>query len=204
MPILPPSPFADLEDTEFWRLNGIQMRLRAALKKDRFGFKFENPIRKIKRMNPFFHHGVLHLSPSSVNMFTQSPSAWIAKALLGHKFSSGAPAWRGIAVEDALSHYVFEKGDEKVCHDLAIAKFDKLKGGINLSDTVERERKRLYRYVINGIDAIIELETNFNVGKPQLPPLNGSWNGQWEVGLPCRFGEQNDEKIDVVGYLDFL
>ena len=48
MPILPPSPFADLEDTEFWRLTGIQMRLRAALKTDRFGFKFANPIRKIK------------------------------------------------------------------------------------------------------------------------------------------------------------
>lgn len=204
MPILPPHPFKDLEDTEFWEQNGIQMRLRVALKKDRFGFKFENPIRKIRRMNPFFHHGVHHLSPSAVNMFTQSPSAWIAKSLLGHKFSSGPAAWRGIAVEEALNKYIFEQADQKLCHDIALEKFDKFKGGIDFSDNVERERKRIYRYVINGIDAIIELETEFNVGKPQLPPINGSWNGQWEVGLPCRFGDQHDEKIDVIGYLDFL
>ena len=203
MPILPLHPFADLEDTEKWEQYGINMRLRRALKRDRFGFQFENPIRKIKRMNPFFHHGVHHLSPSAVNMFTQSPSAWIAKSLLGHKFSSGPAAWRGIATEDALNSYVFN-GTDPAPYDIAIEKFDKMKGGVDFSDNVERERNRLYRYVINGIDAIIELQTNFGVGQPQLPPVNGSWNGQWEVGLPCRFGEQADEKIDVIGFLDFL
>lgn len=204
MPILPLHPFKDLEDTEYWEANGINMRLRAALKKDRFGFKFENPIRKIKRMNPFFHHGVNHLSPSAVNMFTQSPSAWIAKALLGHKFSSGPAAWRGIAVEEGLNKYIFEGADPKLCHDIALEKFDKLKGGLNMDMDVERERDRLYRYMVNSMDAMLELTNEFGIGQPQLPPVNGSWNGQWEVGLPCRFGEQHDEKIDVIGYLDFL
>jgi hypothetical protein len=33
MPILPLHPFKDLEDTEFWEQHGINMRLRAHLKK---------------------------------------------------------------------------------------------------------------------------------------------------------------------------
>jgi len=203
-PILPPNPFKDLEDTEFWEQHGIQMRLRVHLKEDRFGFKFENPIRKVRRMNPFQHHGVFHLSPSAVNMFTQSPSAWIAKALFGHKFTAGAAAWRGIATEEGLNAYIFEKADPKTAHDLTLAKFDKLKGSFNLDASVEKERDRLYRYLLNSIDAMIELETNYGIGKPQLPPVGTTFNGQWEVGLPCRFGEQSHEKVDVIGYLDFL
>lgn len=203
MPLLPPHPFKDLEDTEFWEENGINMRLRVARRQDRFGFKFENPIRKVKRMNPFQHHGIAHLSPSAVNMFTGSPSAWVAKALLGYKFSAGPAAWRGIATEDALTSYIFEGSDPKECHDIALEKFDSMKGGINFHEDVERERTRLYRYVINGIDAMLELKNEFGVGQPQKPPL-GTWNGQWEVGLPCRFGDQHDEKVDVIGYLDFL
>ena len=204
MPILPPHPFKDLEDTEYWEAYGINMRLRASRKKNRFGFRFESPIRKVRRMNPFQHHGVMHLSPSAVNMFTGSPSAWIAKALFGHKFSMGASAWRGIATEDGLNAYIFEQADPKAAHDITLAKFDKLKGTINLNDAVEKERTRLYRYLMNSIDAMIELETDFGVGQPQLPPTNTTFNGQWEVGLPCRYGDQTHEKIDVIGYLDFL
>lgn len=203
-PILPPNPFKDLEDTEYWEQYGIQMRLRASLKKDRFGFEFKNPIRKVRRMNPFQHHGVFHLSPSAVNMFTQSPSAWIAKALFGHKFKAGAAAWRGIATEDGLNAYIFNGADPKAAHDLTLEKFDQLKGGLNMDAGVEKERDRLYRYLINSIDAMLELETDFGIGKPQLPPVGTTFNGQWEVGLPCRFGDQSHEKVDVIGYLDFL
>lgn len=203
MPLLPPNPFADLEDTEYWNQVGVEWRLRVARKKNRFGFKFENPIRKVKRMNPFQHHGIAHLSPSAVNMFTNSPSAWMAKALLGHKFSVGPAAWRGIASEDALSHYTFMDASPEECFDLAIQKFDSLKSSMDFSPDVEKERERLHRYVLNGIDAMLELKNEYGVGQAQRPPL-GAWNGQWEVGLPCRFGEQQDEKIQVIGYLDFL
>lgn len=56
---------------------------------------------------------------------------------------------------------------------------------------------------MNAIDALIELETNFNVGQSQLPPI-GMEKGQWSVGLPCRFGEAQNDKVDVIGYLDYL
>jgi len=204
MPILPLNPFADLEDTDAIDRDRVRMRLRSALKKDRFGFRFESPIRKVRRMNPFQHHGVMHLSPSAVNMFTGSPSAWMAKALMGHRFTAGPSAWRGIATEEGLNAYIFKNADPKECHDIALEKFDSMKGGINFSEDVERERSKLYRYIINGIDCLLELKNEFGVGQPQLPPTNTTFNGQWEVGLPCRYGDQTHEKIDVIGYLDFL
>lgn len=152
-------------------------------------------------MNPFQHHGVNHLSPSAVNMFTGSPSAWIAKALLGHRFSAGPAAWRGIAVEDALVAYAFYSATPEEAIDQAYEKFDKMKGTLAVHEDVERERDRIPRYVLNTIDAWVELTTNFPVGELQAPPLGQS---QWEVGLPCRFGEAKDDRVDVIGYLDFL
>lgn len=201
MPLKPVHPFADLEDTEFWDDFRIRTKLKFALKKNSWGFEFKNPIRKVKRMNPFNHHGVTHLSPSAVNMFTGSPSAWIAKALLGHRFSAGPAAWRGIATEDALSAYVFNSASPENTIDQAYTKFDSLKGTFSVSEDAERERNRLPRYVLNTIDAWIELTTNFPVGQVQQPPIG---QNQWEVGLPCRFGDQPDEKVEVIGYLDFL
>lgn len=205
MPIRPLNPFLDLEDSEFWDSYGIEMRLRFARKKRKGGLSWGLPIRKVIHMNPFNHHGIAHLSPSAVNMFTQSPSAWVAKALLGHKFSSGPAAWRGIAVEDALNAYIFHSATPEEAIDVAMTNFDKLNSkALNVGEDVERERKRLDRYVLNSIDAMLEVVNEFGVGEPQAPPANGSWNGQWEVGLPCRFGEHQNDKVDVIGYLDFL
>lgn len=154
-------------------------------------------------MNPFHFHGIKHLSPSSVNMFTGSATAWVARYLLGYKFSVGPAAWRGIAVEDGLTAYLFKQASVEDAANIALQKFDELKGTLNMEDNVENERKRIYRYVVNAIDALIELETNFNVGQSQLPPI-GMEKGQWSVGLPCRFGEAQNDKVDVIGYLDYL
>lgn len=205
MPILPPNPFKDLEDSEFWDDVGIGMRLKSSLtKRNKWGMIFTSPVTKVRRMNPFQHHGIAHLSPSAVNMFTGSPSAWVAKALLGHKFSAGAAAWRGIATEDGLSAYVFHSATVEEAIDAALHSFDKLKGKMGVDQDCERERERIERYVINSIDAMLELENEYGIGDPQAPPVGATWNNQWEVGLPCRFGEQPDEKVEVIGYLDFL
>jgi len=129
VPILPPNPWKELEDTEFWDDFAIQSRLKSHIKKaNKWGFMFAKPVREILYMNPFQHHGVNHLSPSAVNMFTGSPSAWIAKALLGHRFSAGPAAWRGIAVEDALVAYAFYSATPEEAIDQAYEKFDKMKG----------------------------------------------------------------------------
>lgn len=202
MPIRLENPFWDLEDTEYWDRYGIEMRLRSHLRKNKNDV-IVRAIRQGRGMNPFHHHGVTHLSPSSVNMFAGSSTAWVARYLLGYKFSVGPAAWRGIAVEDALSAWMFNDVDVEKAIDIALKKFDKMKGGINFDDAVEKERERLYRYVVNAVDAIIEFETEVFKGQRQQPPL-GMEKGQFSVGLPCRFGEGPQDKIDVIGYLDFL
>lgn len=202
MPIRPKNPFWDLEDTEYWDRYSVEMRLRSHLKKHKNDWIVQK-IRQVRHMNPFHFHGIKHLSPSSVNMFTGSATAWVARYLLGYKFSVGPAAWRGIAVEDGLTAYLFKQASVEDAANIALQKFDELKGTLNMEDNVENERKRIYRYVVNAIDALIELETNFNVGQSQLPPI-GMEKGQWSVGLPCRFGEAQNDKVDVIGYLDYL
>jgi len=113
--------------------------------------------------------------------------------------------WRGIAVEDGLNQWVFGKATAQEAANIALDKFDELKGALNYDDKVEAERKRLYRYIINSIDAMLELKNEFGIGDPQLPPLGQTFNGQWEVSLPCRFDDNDPKgKVDVIGYLDFL
>jgi len=207
MPLRPPNPFADLEDTDYWEDVGIDMRLRLALgkTKSKWNLPVERKIRKVRYMNPFQHHGISHLSPSSVNMFAESGSAWIVRYLLGHRFPSGAAMWRGIAVEEGLSQWVFGKATAREASHLAIDKFDELKGSLNIDEKVESERRRLDRYVVNAMDAMLELQNEFGIGEPQMPPLGQTFNGQWEVSLPCRFDtEDANGKVDVIGYLDFL
>lgn len=203
MPVRPPNPFADLEDTEFWERHGIQMRLRSHFKRNKWSMDFRPRPERIRVMSSFQEHGINHLSPSSVSMFTGSPTAWIARYLMGHRFSAGAAAWRGIAVEHGLAGYIFQGWSPEEAANEALIKFDELKGALNVQEDVERERKRIYRYIINGIDAIIEATTNLPIGTPQHPPLY-SEKGQWSVGLPCRFGDHPKDKVEVIGYLDFL
>ena len=53
--------------------------------------------------NPFETHGIKHLSPSSLNMWRNSPGIWTLKYLL-RLDDGGSPAmWRGSAVEAGLA-----------------------------------------------------------------------------------------------------
>jgi hypothetical protein len=53
--------------------------------------------------NPFAAHGLPHLSPSSINMFTASPARFVMK-LLKVGGEVGAAAHRGTAVERSEEH----------------------------------------------------------------------------------------------------
>lgn len=53
--------------------------------------------------DPFTHHGVTHLSASSINEFIQNPSRWLLR-VSGFRDNSGVPAmWRGKAVDQAIT-----------------------------------------------------------------------------------------------------
>src|SRR6476620_6325133 len=45
-----------------------------------------------------------HHSASSTNLFCASPAMWVAEKLLGLRQPVGAPAHRGVAVEDGVTH----------------------------------------------------------------------------------------------------
>ena len=53
--------------------------------------------------NSFARHGIDHLSASSINQYTGSPSLWVLERLLGQRGHAGAPAHRGTAAEAGIA-----------------------------------------------------------------------------------------------------
>ena len=52
--------------------------------------------------DPFEHHGVSHLSASSINEYIQNPARWLLH-VSGYRDNIGIPAmWRGKAVDQAI------------------------------------------------------------------------------------------------------
>lgn len=61
-------------------------------------------------MNPFQRHGIRHLSPSSLNLFIESPGIWALRYLGRTKDGGNPKMWRGNAVEAGYAAYL-RKGD---------------------------------------------------------------------------------------------
>ena len=201
MPVKHPDPFNGLEDVAFWDKVRVRLKKKAwhDKKQKRWGID-PSKIRK-RYMTPFEKHGIAHLSPSAVNMFTGSPSAWIAKSLLGYRFSAGPAALRGQAVEAAIESYLLHGSPPDECIELACKHYDRQSTMNNFGQSAIVERELLANYVVNTIDAFIELETNYPIGKIQAPAMGAR---QWEVHIPCRFGDHPNDKVDVMGFLDFM
>lgn len=53
--------------------------------------------------NAFARHGIEHLSPSSLNLWRDSPGIWALRYLKKIKDDGSAAMWRGSAVEDGLA-----------------------------------------------------------------------------------------------------
>jgi hypothetical protein len=54
-------------------------------------------------MNAFARHGIEHLSPSSLNLWRDSPGIWALRYLKRIKDEGSAAMWRGTAVENGLA-----------------------------------------------------------------------------------------------------
>ncbi len=66
-----------------------------------------------------------HYSPSSLNLFCASPTTFVLEKILGRRQSVGAPAYRGTAVEDGVTHGLKNLDAElSTCVDVAIKKYD--------------------------------------------------------------------------------
>lgn len=85
----------------------------------------------------FQRHGIQHLSPSSLNLWTASPGLWGLRYLLNFREESNAAMARGKAVEDGMLHILHQKKNPL---DAAMTSFDNNLMG-EVSETIDDERE---------------------------------------------------------------
>ena len=148
-------------------------------------------------MNGFEAHGIEHLSPSQINMFAESASAWVVSKLRKQRFSVGIPAERGKAVESGVAMGLYHM-DMPIsdCQASAIEVFEQ--GTALMTNLEPEDRKKTYP----SIEAMVEM------GVEQLRPLGDPiWpaeTNQNRVEINCRFKDGEEGTVPVIGFLDFL
>ena len=104
--------------------------------------------------DPFLHHGLGHLSASTINLFIQQPALCLMKIAGYQDSGASVPAWRGTSVDRALTKVAFEPdtSDDDLI-DIAYKVFDEnCTASIDKpdEDKVDKERKALLGYVRSG------------------------------------------------------
>jgi hypothetical protein len=123
-------------------------------------------------------------SPSSLNLFAASPAMFVLERVLGRKQPVGAPAHRGVAVEEGVTTGLMDmRLSVPTCTNAALTKYDMLTA---MSPDPRRER---YRETIPGM-VKAALETLRKYGKPTGVQGFVSW-------------QPEDLKLPIVGYYDY-
>ena len=136
-------------------------------------------------MSGFDKHGIKHLSPSSINLWTNAPDVWVAQYLFGKRGPMSAAAMRGICTEDAVVAVLQGKNADGAL-DAALEKFDQTFPIGNEKTTKERAMIQPCMEL-----AIQELE---QYGEPEFPE-----EGQEKISITAK---TDDYEIPVIGYLD--
>lgn len=97
-------------------------------------------------MSPFERHGIGHLSPSSLALYRAASALWVLRYLFGVRDEEIPFAWRGKAVELAVSAVVFDGASDEDAIEIAMAAFEGQAQG-EVSADINRER--------NGISGIV-------------------------------------------------
>jgi hypothetical protein len=123
-------------------------------------------------------------SPSSLNLFAASPAMWVLERVLGKRQPVGAPAHRGVAVEEGVAWGLKNPGcDPQDCINIALMKFDQL---IGASHDIRGDK---YRASIE-VMVLRALKELLPYGVPSAMQKFVEWHPE---GLKC----------PIVGYLDF-
>lgn len=138
-------------------------------------------------MNGFEKHGIKHLSPSSINLWTNAPDVWVAQYLFGKRGPMSAAAMRGICTEDAVVAVLQGKNADGAL-DQALEKFDQTFPIGNEKTTKERAMIQPCMEL-----AVQELE---QYGEPEFPE-----EGQEKISITAK---TDDYEIPVIGYLDLV
>jgi hypothetical protein len=125
-----------------------------------------------------------HHSAHSINLFCASTAMWVLEKVLGLRQPVGAPAHRGVAVENGVTHGLMNPDAPLAeCVKLAIVKYDTL---MALSPDARREK---YRETIFGMvqQALAEL-------RPYGVPSSVQGRIEWKP---------DSLRLPVIGYFDF-
>ena len=102
-------------------------------------------------MNAFERHGIDHLSPSSLNLWTAEPALWVMERLLGRRSPISATAARGRAAEQGIHEgLVRPDRDLAACVETAERAFDRDMVLVG-DERREAERRNLAGYVEHGL-----------------------------------------------------
>lgn len=136
-------------------------------------------------MNGFEKHGIKHLSPSSINLWTNAPDVWVAQYLFGKRGPMSAAAMRGICTEDAVVAVLQGKNADGAL-DAALEKFDQT---FPIGDEKTTKERAMIQPCMEL--AVQELE---HYGEPEFPE-----EGQEKISITAK---TDDYEIPVIGYLD--
>lgn len=130
-------------------------------------------------MKTFVRH-----SPSSLNLFAASPSMFVLEKILGCRQPVGAPAHRGTAVEDGVSHGLLNPDASLTeCNAVAFKKYD------TITALLLDKRREDYRETIPDM-----VESALSELRPYGVPSHCQGFVEWKPeGL----------KFPVVGYFDY-
>jgi hypothetical protein len=144
----------------------------------------------MKSNNPFTRHGIEHLSPSKINLWITDPALFIGTYLCGMKGSFGVGAFRGNAVELALSKKVCNNSLSKEAVDeFLYGSFNEqcIENNISMEDIkAQKERGLLSRYYDQAID------TYKSFGEPEHYQHKIYYNIHEDIPTPF------------LGYIDFV
>jgi hypothetical protein len=143
-------------------------------------------------MNPFHAHGIEHLSASQLTSFASDPSFWFAQKVLGLRTPASFAMERGKAVETGIVAGLKGASIEEA-QQIALRAFDEAGQYGGLTGDADKEREAVPGMVDQGIAALIEY------GVPDFPE-----DGQHKITFDIRFGDGDDDKIPLIGFLDLV
>ena len=147
-------------------------------------------------MNGFEKHGLSHVSPSQINMFSGCAGAWCARYLFGRKFTFGVAPMVGTLAEDAVCQVILgEKELDEAIDDM----YGKIHRRTLLQSLQSKDENR-----IDAARGMVEIavEELKSYGMPKFadkPNYKGDY--QIEIKLNCN---GDGWSIPVTGFCDFV
>lgn len=143
-------------------------------------------------MSGFQKHNIGHSSASQINMWEESPAAWVARYLYNKKFHFGVAPQIGILTEDVVADVLCGDSFEV---SLGRAKEKFLKD--NAFNTSEKDMKRIDDIEAMALQALEYLKP---YGEPEfINKLTG--REQQKIEIKCN---GDGWELPIIGYLDFV